>query len=54
MSFYLTTARARQAYSRTLPTVTSQGQGVSLRGRVLYTYQQAGEARTERGCLRAA
>lgn len=51
MSFYLTAARARQAYARTLPTITRQGQSVSLRGRVLYTYQQAGEATIERGCL---
>lgn len=56
VSFYLTPAQARQAYERTLPTVTRQGQGMALRGRVLYTWnsQPAGEAGTERGCLQAA
>jgi hypothetical protein len=56
VSFYRTTAQARQAYNRFLPTTTKQGQGVAVRGRVLYTWnsQPAGEAGTERSCLTAA
>jgi hypothetical protein len=56
VNFYLTTAQARQAYQRTLPTVTSQGQGMARRGRVLYTWnsQPANQAATQRGCVQAA
>jgi hypothetical protein len=56
VNFYLKTAQARQAYKRTLPTVTRQGQGMARRGRVLYTWnnQPANQATTERGCVQAA
>ncbi len=55
VSFYLTAAQARQAYERTLSTVTRQAQGMARRGRVLYTWnnQPASRATTERGCVRA-
>jgi hypothetical protein len=56
VSFYLTTARARQDYHRTLPNVARQGQGMATRGRVLYTWnnQPASQATTEQDCVKTA
>jgi hypothetical protein len=56
VSFYLTTTQARQAYERTLATVTRQGQRMARQGRVLYAWnnQAADQASTERGCVEGA
>jgi hypothetical protein len=56
VSFYRTTTQAREAYNRTLLTVTGQDQGMAVRGRVLYTWNShaAKAAGTERSCLLAA
>jgi len=55
VDFYLTTAQARRAYRRFLPTVARQAQGIARRGGVLYAWnhQSAGQAATERSCVRA-
>jgi hypothetical protein len=56
VSFYLTAARARQAYHRTLPKVSRQEQGMATRGHVLYTWndQSALEETAEQSCVRTA
>jgi hypothetical protein len=56
VSFYLTAARARRAYNRTLPNVTRQAQGMAIRGHVLYTWnnQSAHEETAEQSCVRTA
>jgi hypothetical protein len=56
VSFYLTAARARQAYNRTLPNVASQEQGMATRGHVLYTWnnQSAREQTVEQSCVQTA
>jgi hypothetical protein len=55
VSFYITVAQARQAYERTWATVRTEGRGMTRDGRVVYTWadQVAGEATSERGCVRA-
>lgn len=56
VSFYLTPGLARQAYNRTMPNVTRQGQRIATSGRVLYTWndQHASQATTEQRCVKTA
>lgn len=56
VSFYRSTAKARQAYARYQPTIKKDGEGMARYGQVLYTWgnRSAGQATAERGCIHAA
>lgn len=56
ISFYATTAQAKQAYTRASVTVRKQGQQEALKGRVLYDWSadSAAERNAERHCVQVA